>query len=52
MKVGTALLFVCIGIYITYNHPQFALVVYGYIQLALQWIIATFNQLSVASGAS
>lgn len=46
MRIGTAFLFVCVGVYIAYNYPEVGQMMYAYIQLALSWISATFQQIN------
>jgi hypothetical protein len=43
MKLGPAILFVCVGIWITYNYPEAAQQAYVYIEFAFQWLKQTFN---------
>jgi hypothetical protein len=45
MKIGPALLFICIGIWIAYNYPEVAQQAYVYIDAAWQWIKFTFNKI-------
>lgn len=45
MKVGTAFVFICIGIYIAYNYPEVGQMLYAYIKLAIAWIVATVEQI-------
>lgn len=49
MKIGTAFIFVCVGVYIAYTYPEIGQMLFFYTNLALQWIVATYHQLVGAS---
>lgn len=45
MKIGTALIFVAVGIWIAYNKPEFADMVIGYINLAVDYLMNLISSL-------
>ena len=47
MKLGNAILFIAVGIWLAYSYPDWSAQAFEYIDAAYQWIKLKVNQLMV-----
>lgn len=45
MKIIPALFFVAVGVWLAFAYPEMGATAFGYIQYALDWVIAFFQSL-------
>ena len=46
MKLISSTILICIGIYIAFNHPDIAQVMYGYFMQSINFVVSLFGKVA------